>query len=172
MTPAPVEGKAAPLLAELQRRALELGAAGAWPADPARLPVRAWVRLQCQYGCGDYGRWLTCPPHAPPIELVERALGEYRRGLWVAAADHPGVNRLVRELRKAAFDAGCWQALALGAGHCDLCPECDLTACRHPRAASPSLEALGVSVLEALELHGIDPRPQGRLLCFGALLLE
>ncbi len=164
-----MRGEAAKALAE---RALELGALGVWPADPARIPVRAWVRFHCRYGCPDHGRWLTCPPHAPELGLTERMLSEYRSGLWVAAADHPGVNRVLRELRSEAFQAGHWKAAALGAGHCDLCEVCDTRACRHPTGAFPSLEACGVAVLEALERHGIDPRPGGRFLCFGVLLLN
>lgn len=157
---------------DLARLAREEGALDAWPADPAKLPVRAWVRLQCQFGCPDYGRWRTCPPHTPALELTERALSEYRDGLWVSAADHSALNGLLRTLRKAAFDRGCWQALPLGAGRCDLCPECDLARCRHPAAAFPSLEALGVAVLEALALHGRDPRPGGQSPSFGVLLLD
>ncbi len=164
MSPGPAEA--------LARRALELGALGTWPADPRHLPVRAWVRFQCRYGCPDHGRWLTCPPHAPALDLTERMLSEFRTGLWVAAADHAGVNRILRELRGLAFRQGLWKTVALGAGHCDLCQSCRLDRCRHPEGAFPSLEACGVAVLEALERHGIDPRPGGRALCFGMLLVE
>ncbi len=156
----------------LARRARQAGALGTWPADPSRLPVRAWVRFQCRFGCPDHGRWLTCPPHVPSLELTARVLAEYRTGLWVAADDHPGVNRILRDLRGAAFEAGAWKALALGAGHCDLCPECRLEACRHPAGAFPSMEACGIAVLEALDLHGIERRPGGTMPCFGVLLLD
>ncbi len=155
---------------DLERLAREAGAEGVLPADPARLPVRAWVRFQCRFGCPDHGRWLTCPPHLPDPGFTERMLGEYREGLWVAAPDHPGVNRVLRTLRAAAVAAGLWKAAALGAGHCDLCPACDLDGCAHPGRTFPSLEAMGVAVLEALEAHAIDPRPGGRPLCFGVLL--
>ncbi len=161
-----------PLLARLAARARELGALGVWPADPANMPVRAWVRFHCRYGCPDHGRWLTCPPHAPALDLTERMLSEYRAGLWVAAADHPGVNRILRALRSEAFRAGAWKALALGAGRCDLCEACRLDRCQYPEGVFPSLEACGVAVLEALERHGIDPRPGGRFPCFGVLLVE
>ncbi len=160
------------LAEELAVTARAKGALGVWPAHTQRMPVRAWVRLHCQYGCPDYGRWLTCPPYSPSLEFSEQLLGEYRTGLWISAPDHAGVNVLLRGLRKVAFDAGQWKAFALGAGHCDLCEACELGGCRHPKGAFPSLEALGVSVLEALDLHGIDPWPQGRLDCYGVLLLE
>ncbi len=41
--------------------AVRLGAAEAKMIKAGDVVVRDWVRLKCQYGCGGYGKRLTCP---------------------------------------------------------------------------------------------------------------
>ncbi len=33
--------------------------------QPSELVVSQWVRAKCMFGCPDYGRNASCPPHVP-----------------------------------------------------------------------------------------------------------
>ena len=48
--------------------AIEAGASGAKLVPADEVYCAEWVRLRCQYGCGGYGRCLTCPPYSPTPE--------------------------------------------------------------------------------------------------------
>jgi len=64
-------------LKELCRLAADMGA----EAKLIRVDdivVRSWTRLKCQYGCGSYGRRLTCPPYTPTPDEFERILQDYK----------------------------------------------------------------------------------------------
>jgi predicted metal-binding protein len=65
-------------LADLAR---EAGAtdAGIIPADGIIVEDR--VRQKCLMGCYESGRYLTCPPHAPPVEDFRKSLKDYQYAL-------------------------------------------------------------------------------------------
>lgn len=62
-----------------------------------------WVRLKCQFGCGGYGRRLTCPPYSPTPERTRAVLDEYGVAILV---HNPGrrnwksMKRIVSELER------------------------------------------------------------------------
>jgi predicted metal-binding protein len=31
--------------------------------DPKKIIVSQWVRMKCQFGCGEYGHGAACPPN-------------------------------------------------------------------------------------------------------------
>ncbi|MCS7105652.1 MAG: DUF2284 domain-containing protein, partial [Thermofilaceae archaeon] len=48
-------------LKKLRDFAVKLGASDAREIPASSVVVREWVRLKCRFGCGEYGRRLTCP---------------------------------------------------------------------------------------------------------------
>ena len=146
------------LVAEAQpwvEAALRLGAAEAKAISPASVVTAPWVRLKCQYGCGGYGRRLTCPPYSPTPEQTRAVLDCYQLAVLVHfPREWRPLRELVSALEREAFLGGNYQALGLGAGSCHLCPECDLTSCQHPREARPSMEASGIDVYATARNNG------------------
>jgi len=68
-------------LESLAELALEMGAAQAKIIDAKSIVVGDWVRLKCQYGCGRYGRCLTCPPFSPAPEQTRKILAGYSKAI-------------------------------------------------------------------------------------------
>jgi len=74
------------LMRDIERfraKAIELGAEAAAPIRTRLIVVRDRVRLKCRYGCGAYGKRLTCPPYNPTPEETRRLLSEYEIALLV-----------------------------------------------------------------------------------------
>ena len=94
----------------------------------------------------------------------------------VAADSQNRFAALMTALEAAAFKRGLRFAAAFSGGDCVLCPECvgqhSSEPCRHPFAARPSMEAVGIDVVAtaanaglAIELPAADhPRWTGLLL--------
>jgi predicted metal-binding protein len=94
----------------------------------------------------------------------------------VAADSQNRFATLMTALEAAAFKRGLRFAAAFSGGDCVLCPECvgqgSSEPCRHPFAARPSMEAVGIDVVAtaanaglAIELPAADhPRWTGLLL--------
>ena len=61
----------------LQKLALELGASEAKIIPAKEIIVENRVVLKCKIGCNNYGKTLTCPPHAPSIDEFRKTLNEY-----------------------------------------------------------------------------------------------
>lgn len=159
-------------------KAIELGAADAVPMPLGKVVVANWVRLKCQFGCGGWGRCLTCPPYSLTPEQTSKILSEYRKALLVhSKGSHPGLRKLMSELERFAFLKGHYKAFAFCSGPCDLCDECNLKGpCRHPREARPSMEACGIDVFgtaaaAGLPIHVAKNR-QDETNYYGLLLVE
>lgn len=48
--------------------------------DPTQIVVAQWVRMECMFGCGEYGRGGACPPNTPSVAECERFFNEYSQG--------------------------------------------------------------------------------------------
>jgi len=148
--------------------AVRLGAAEAKIIAPASVVTAPWVRLKCQYGCGGYGRRLTCPPYSPTPEQTRAVLDCYQTAVLVHC---PGggksqtlqslgdgvwrsVKKIVADLERETFLAGHYKAFAFGSGPCDLCEECNLESCEHPHQARPAMEAAGIDVFATARGNG------------------
>jgi predicted metal-binding protein len=127
--------------------------------DPSEVVTAEWVRLKCQFGCGGYGRSLTCPPHSPAPDRTRRVLNEYRTAYLIWWGErHPGREEL-GEIEREVFLAGFYKALLLASGPCHVCDPCPLEyPCLHPRAARPSMEACGIDVYETAHRAGFPLR--------------
>ncbi|MEM0024693.1 MAG: DUF2284 domain-containing protein [Thermofilaceae archaeon] len=172
-------------LEELRRLAVKLGAEDARPIQALAVVVRDWVRWKCRFGCGEYGRRLTCPPFSPTPEETRRVLSEYGVGLIVKfgpcleAGYDEGVNvhEVMFQLEREAFLMGYYAAFSLACGPCPYCEECNVKegVCRNPERARPSMEACGIDVYATARNAGYELKVvtsyEQRPTFFGLLLL-
>ena len=52
--------------------AVRMGAVEAKAIDPKNIIVKDWVRLKCQYGCGNYGNIFDLPALQPNARTDEK----------------------------------------------------------------------------------------------------
>jgi predicted metal-binding protein len=122
---------------------------------PADVVTAEWVRMKCQYGCGGYGRRLTCPPHSPTPQQTRRLLDEYKTTYLMWWGDSSPGREEMGKLERDVFLSGYYRAFVMPSGPCSLCRHCPLEyPCLHPRAARPSMEACGIDVYETAHRAG------------------
>jgi len=131
-----------------------LGATGAKFISPHTVITAPWVRLKCQFGCGGYNASLCCPPNTPTPQLMREVLDGYGRALLVHCKGKVKPSKIVAKLEKELFLSGFYKALALGAGPCRLCKECNKNECTHAEDARPSMEACGIDVYATVRSNG------------------
>lgn len=143
-------------LAEYLEMARDLGAKDAKMIDPGTVKCEAWVMLKCQFGCGGYGKRLTCPPIAPRPEETARVISCYRRAILVHSNEPEAVNKIIPRLERKIFLDGYYKALGFGSGPCELCDKCNVGGrCVYPHKARPSMEACGINVYETAHANGL-----------------
>jgi predicted metal-binding protein len=149
-----------PSLFGLKNYALSHGFFAAVDLDPAGIRGQAWVRAKCSFGCSQYGRRWSCPPHSLDQAGFEELLGCYSRALLVAG--QPPLRDFqehLLELEKEAFLGGSKKALVFSGGPCCWCEECPPDRCSHPDKRRPSLESCGCDVFALAERCGIPVAP-------------
>ncbi|RLE99338.1 MAG: hypothetical protein DRJ57_02465 [Thermoprotei archaeon] len=140
-----------------------------FPIPIKEVVVRDWVRLKCKYGCGSYGKRLTCPPYSPTPEEMRRVLKEYEVGLLVkfgpsviegGAREGVNVHEVMFKLERAAFLRGYYPAFWLSVWPLHPVPrmQCEEGICRKPHMARPSMEACGIDVYAAVKNVGLELR--------------
>jgi predicted metal-binding protein len=151
---------AASSLFGLKQHALSHGFFAAVELAPTRIRSEAWVRAKCAYGCPQYGKRWSCPPHSLDQAGFEELLGCYSRALLVAGQPplRDFQERLL-ELEKEAFLGGYKKALVFSGGPCCWCEECDAQKCRFPEKRRPSLESCGCDVFALAESCGLPVAP-------------
>ncbi len=135
--------------------------------DPKDIVVAQWVRMKCIYGCPEYGRTATCPPQAPPVADCERFFREYRRAAvfhFEKKVDRPEdrhawsrkLDLSLLKLEQEVFLAGFVKAFLIFFDSCNLCLECpgSRAACKEPKLARPTADALGVDVFTTVRALG------------------
>ena len=99
-------------------------------------------------------RRASLAPRPPPRRSPRRAGCEAR----VTAAQNAFAG-LMTSLETEAFKLGCRFAAAYSGGDCVLCDVCvgqgSGEPCRHPFAARPSMEAVGIDVVATAEAAGL-----------------
>ncbi len=161
-------------LQPLVEKAEELGATGVAFLPASEIVVAHWVRLKCQFGCCDYGRYRTCPPYTPDAEEMKKILAEYNQAMLIKAPGHNEATAVVVRLLGWLYQQGEFKAFPMGSGRCRLCDECNLNRCRFPHMAYPSMEACSIDVFETVRRVGWSREemgPKGEYLHYGALLL-
>ena len=171
-------------LESLCRQARDMGALDAVVVSPPQVPTAAWVRLRCEYGCSEYGRCLTCPPHSPTPEATRKVLDEYRSGILLHGKKTGLLRKIGRALEREAFLAGCYKAFAYLCGPCDQCTTCvavrrksgRMRFCEHPELARPAMEAAGIDVFATARAAGLPIEvvrsAQGRQDYYALVLVE
>jgi predicted metal-binding protein len=154
----PYQGNAS--LFGVKNHALSHGFFAAVELDPAGIRSESWVRAKCAYGCSQYGRRWSCPPHSLDQAGFEELLGCYSRALLVAGQPPlRAFQESLLELEKEAFLVGFKKALAFSGGPCSWCDECPTERCSHPDKRRPSLESCGCDVFALAESCGIPVAP-------------
>ena len=147
---------AATSLFALKRYARTHGFFAAVELDPASIRSEAWVRAKCAYGCNQYGRRWSCPPHSLDQAGFEALLGEYSRALLVAG--QPPLRDFQEHLlglEREAFLGGFKKALVFSGGPCCWCETCPPEGCAFPEKRRPSLESCGCDVFALAERYGL-----------------
>jgi predicted metal-binding protein len=144
-------------LKQIAELAVQMGAVDAKPIDPKNIVVKDWVRLKCQYGCGNYGKSLTCPPFSPTPEQTRKVLKCYSRAILMKLSDESiETHDMIAKLERHVFLSGYHSAFGLVAGPCERCDKCNLQHCVYPRLARPSLESSGIDVYATARKNGFN----------------
>jgi len=142
------------------QQALDRGADHAVAVRTADVVTAPWVRMKCQFGCGNFGRSLCCPPRSPAPEQTRTILDSFSVGLLLHRHVVSGrglvddFNEVAVDLERALFFDGFYKAWAVGSGPCMRCKECGET-CRHADRARPSMEACGIDVFATARAHDL-----------------
>jgi len=183
-----------PHLQALCANATIYGASKVSPIPISYVVVDPRVNFKCQVPlCQNYGRSHVCPPFVMASEKFSTVLARYKFAILVQVAQpalEEGADRekLAREqitklndavakLERDAMYMGYRFAAGLGGGPCPYCEKCnapDGGDCRHPFKARPSMEALGIDVVQTAENAGmhIDLPPKDTYVWTGMLLLD
>lgn len=161
----------------LTKKALELGCEQAIIIHTNTIATARWVQLKCKYGCDEYGKKLTCPPHAPSYEEMKDILKEYNKALLLHVHLSWQMRYIVSEMEKIAFSMGFYKAFGLGAGPCKLCDNCETAStCTRTTEARPSMEACGIDVYQMARNHNLKietlKNKDDEINIYGLVLLE
>jgi len=154
-------------------RAIEGKAIHAKQIDASSVVTAPWVRLKCQFGCTEYGKWYCCPPDTPTPEQTRAILDCYHRAILfhIEAPKIPEQSRrkllmefyeMLTDLEGEMFKDGHYKAVVFLAGPCDLCKECDKlrgAPCRFALRARPAMEACGIDVYQTARNNGLFVEP-------------
>ena len=135
--------------------------------DPKKIIVAQWVRMKCEFGCGEYGRCAACPPNTPSVAECAQFFSEYSDALilhFEGIMDKPEdrhawsakINAKLLKLEREVFLAGYERAFLLFMRSCCFCKECtgDRQTCKKPRMARPAPEAMAVDVYSTVRQYG------------------
>ncbi len=144
--------------------------------DPESIVVAYWTTYKCKYGCGDYGTNLCCPPHAPSPDETKKIISDYKLGLLVHFGGDVRVSKTIASIEREVFLLNYYKAISFGAGACKLCKECNLSKCKMPKLARPSMEACGIDVYATARNNGfpidvLTTKEQSEN-CYALLLIE
>ncbi len=165
------------LFNQLIKKAVELGCSQAIVIHTNTITVGRWVQLKCKYGCEEYGKKLTCPPHSPSFEEMREILKEYNKALLLHGHLSWQMRYITAEIEKHAFSMGFYKAFGLGAGPCKLCETCETAvSCVRPMEARPSMEACGIDVYQTARNHNLKietlKNKNDEVNIYGLVLLE
>ena len=170
--------------ADLERyrtMALEMGAADAVAIAAASVEVDERVRLKCTIPrCTRAGETPNCPPYAPELDMVRKAIARYSSAILFKCEVAPisdyvpgrGTTRaeqrqtllfhkkgseIVYGIERQAYKDGHHLAMGLGGGSCkdylcqgQICQFIDSGRCRFPQRSRPAIEAMGIDVTKLI----------------------
>ncbi|KPL25365.1 MAG: hypothetical protein AMJ93_00205 [Anaerolineae bacterium SM23_84] len=176
------------LQADLERyrqMALDLGASGAAILPAREVVIDERVRLKCTVPrCLRAGETPNCPPYAPDLDLVRKAVSRYSWAVLIKCnvepledyapgagktkeekrrvlSFHEQSGKVVTALERQAYKDGYHLAMGFGGGSCKdylckgmICQYLDSGRCRFPHRARPAMEAVGIDVLDLVHKAG------------------
>lgn len=152
-------------LQKYPERALSEGVTKAKIISAGKIEVANWVRIKCQYGCGGYGKRLTCPPYSPKPEYTRQMISEYSVALLMQIEGIPPdreakmsrrLKSIVADLEREIFLDGYYKAFGMASGPCRICRTCDTDKpCKYPYGARPAMEACGIDVYGTVRNSGL-----------------
>ena len=164
---------------QLKNKAVKLGAKESKIITVETVETAAWVRYKCQFGCSGFGESLTCPPYSPTPDQTRKILNSFKKAILIHCQSgfHVDISKVVIKIEKEAFLAGYYKALAMGAGPCRLCRDCNLKGeCRHGEEARPSMESCGIDVYSTARSNGFTIETLYSAKCkadyFGIVLIK
>ncbi|MFB0533770.1 MAG: DUF2284 domain-containing protein [Anaerolineae bacterium] len=165
--------------------ALESGASGAAVIPASDVIIDERVRLKCVVPrCLRAGETPNCPPYAPDLDLVRRAMSrfswailfkcdvkpieKYAPGRGATKAEqrrtlsfHQKSGEVVYALERQAYKDGYHLTMGFGGGSCKdylcqgmICQFLDSGRCRFPHRARPAMEAMGIDVIALVNKAG------------------
>ncbi len=94
-------------LEDFVKFAKRLGAIDAKAVDSKNIVVKDWVKLKCQYGCGRFGKSLTCPPYSPTPEKMRQILANYSNAIVIRLPNESmAAHDLIAKLERHIFLSG------------------------------------------------------------------
>jgi predicted metal-binding protein len=178
----PVEKTEAPekALKDIMKRLIGEGASAVRLIDASGIVVDDRVRLKCRIPlCDSYNKNLMCPPHVPSLDEFRKALARYDGAMLIQIvtplagarnkrphadvyAPAKRLHEMINRAEKWAFEKNFRFATGLIGGCCRLCDDCAAVTsgafCRHPFQARPSMEAMGIDVVETVNRAGLSTR--------------
>ena len=138
--------------------ALEMGAKNVVEFKIEDIVFDPRVALKCIFGCGDYGRYHTCPNQKSPLTMkeYEEIFRRYKHGIIIGCDNKPLSQKISFEIERACFLDGYYFAFSLS--DCGLCKTCSKVTgeeCRVPSKARPAFHSIGVDVFKTVEKFGL-----------------
>lgn len=135
--------------------------------NPKEIVVSHWVRMKCMFGCPDFGKNASCPPHVPSVDECRAFFQEYDNGVIFHIAkqvEKPEdrhvwsreINETFLRLEREVFLSGCFKVFLLNIDSCAVCKDCGSSRaqCVNPGKSRPTAEALGVDVYTTVIQNG------------------
>ncbi|MFC2016211.1 DUF2284 domain-containing protein [Chloroflexota bacterium] len=172
-------------LERYRQLAYELGASEAAIIPASSISIDERVRLKCVVPrCIRAGETPCCPPYAPDLDLVRRALSRFSWAVLLkcdvepiekydpgragtkaeqrhSLSFHQKSAEVVYELERQAYKDGYHLAMGFGGGSCKdylckgvICQFLDSGRCRFPHRARPAMEAVGIDVVDLINKVG------------------
>jgi len=178
------------VLRMLQYEAYQLGASKVKLIPISSIVIDERVRLKCLVPlCDQYNQNLMCPPNLPSVEEFRKSVQRYSKALFVqltlekkrifkADIRRYGLklHKIIHELERRALASGYPLAAGLIGGSCKLCSKCvgPEHPCRHPLMARPSVEGMGIDIIQAARKIRLpfDFSSRNRLFWNGMVLTE
>jgi len=176
---------------QLRNKAFQLGASNAKVIPVSSIVIDERVRLKCLVPlCDKYNQNLMCPPNLPSVEEFRKSIKKYSNALFVQLAFQKKrriskteirryglrLHKIIHQLEREAFSSGYPLAAGLIGGSCKLCRRCvgPNHPCRHPLMARPSIEGMGIDVIQTANRIGLpfDFSSRNHLFWNGLLLIE
>ena len=141
--------------------AYELGADDAVLFEAPQICWDSRTLLKCMYGCGDWGKGLTCPsrPGNPSMAELKEMFSRYSWGIIIHTHDKKLSQKISFAMESRAFHDGYYFAMSLS--DCGLCDECAAVQCKDCRfvaQARPAFHSIGIDVFKTVNQMGLPLR--------------